>query len=78
MYVFHQARQHEKETLAQFETRLRKLAATCEVTETEGEIKNQIIQQYSNSRIRCRALREPTWKLADILDFGHSFETGNA
>ena len=78
MYVFRQARQHEKETLAQFETRLRKLAATCEFTDTEGEIKNQIIQQCTNSRIRRRALREPTWKLADILGFGRSFETGNA
>ena len=47
VYVLQQARQHEKEkeTLAQFETRLRKLAATCEFTDTEGEIikKNQII-----------------------------------
>ena len=78
VYVFHQARQHEKETLAQFETRLCKLAAVCEFTDTEGEIKNQIIQQCTNSRIRRRALHEPTWKLADILDYGHSFETGNA
>ena len=78
VYVFRKARQHEKETLAQFETRLRKLAATCEFTDTEGEIKNQIIQQCTNSRIRRRALREPTWKLADILDFCRSFETGNA
>ena len=68
---------HEKETLSQFETRLRKLAAVCEFTDTEGEIKNQIIQQCNN-RIRRRALRELTWKLADILDFGRSFETGNA
>ena len=77
VYFFCQARQHEKETLAQFETRLRKLAATYEFTDTEGEIKNHIIQQCTNSRIRCRALHEPTWKLADILDFGRSFETGN-
>ena len=78
VYVFRQARQHEKETLAQFETRLCKLAATCEFTDTEGEIKKKIIQQCTNSRIRLRALGEPTWKLADILDFGRSFETGNA
>ena len=77
VYVFRQARQHEKETLAQLETRLRKLAATCEFTDTEGEIKNQIIQQCINSRIRRRALGEPTWKLADILNFGRSFETRN-
>ena len=32
----------------------------------------------TDSRIRSRALREPTWKLADILDFGRSFDTGNA
>ena len=78
VYVFRQARQHEKETLAQFETKLCKLAAMCEFTNTEGEIKNQIIQQCTNSRIRCRALCEPTWKLADILDYGCSFETVNA
>ena len=57
VYVFRQARQHEKETFTQFETRLRKLAETFEFTDTEGEIKNQIIQQC---RIRRRALREPT------------------
>ena len=51
---------------------------TCEFTDTGGEIKNQIIQQCTNSRIRRGALRESSWKLADILDFGHSFETGNA
>ena len=78
VYVFRQAGQHEKETLAQFERRLCKLATTCEFTDTWDEIKNQIIQQCTNSRIRRRALHEPSWKLADIMDFGHSFETGNA
>ena len=77
VYVFRQVRQHEKETLAQFETRLRKPATTCKFTDTEGEIKNQIIQQCTNSKIRRRALHEPTRKLADILDLGRSFETGN-
>ena len=78
VYVFCRTRQHEKETLAQFEARLRKLAAACEFTDTEGEIKNRIIQQCTNSRVGRGALCEPTWKLADILDFGRSFETENA
>ena len=38
-YVFRQARQHEKETLAQFATRLRKLAATCEMQKVKLRIR---------------------------------------
>ena len=60
IYLFRQARQQPQETLDQFVTRLRQLASSCEFASVDKEIKSQIILSCSSSRLRRRALREPT------------------
>ena len=50
VYVFHQARQQPRETLDQFQTRLRQLADTCEFQDIDREIKTQIVQGCTSSR----------------------------
>ena len=67
VYRFRQATQASTETLDQFHTRLRTMAATCEFTDIEFEIEEQIIIGGSSSRIRKRALRVPTFDLKAML-----------
>ena len=70
IYLFCQARQQPQETLDQFATRLRQLASSCEFASVDKEIKSQIILSCSSSRLRRRALREPTITLKALLDLG--------
>ncbi len=57
-YVFRSCKQNPDETLTQFCTRLRKLAATCEFLDVERAIKTQIITATRSTQLRRRALRE--------------------
>lgn len=72
-HVFRQAKQHRGETIDQFHTRLRHLGATCNFTDLEEEIRTQIVEQCSSSRLRRKALREDT-KLADLISYARSIE----
>ena len=74
IYLFRQARQQPQETLDQFVTRLRQLASSCEFASVDKEIKSQIILSCSSSRLRRRALREPTITLKGLLDLGRAME----
>ena len=74
IYLFRQARQQPQETLDQFATRLRQLASSCEFASVDKEIKWQIILSCSSSRLRRRALREPTITLKALLDLGRAME----
>ena len=64
---FRQARQEENETLDQFHTRLRTLAQTCSFSNVDFEIEQQIITAGTSTRIRKKALRDPTYDLKAIL-----------
>ena len=57
IYTFRQAKQLDGESVAQFYTRLRQLASTCEFTGPEGEIRSQIIQRCTSKKLRETALR---------------------
>ena len=46
---------------------LRSLAQTCSFADTDFEIEQQIIMAGTSSRIRKKALRDPTYVLKDIL-----------
>ena len=59
--------QERQETLDQFHTRLRTLAQTCEFASPEFEIDEQIIIGGASSKIRKRALRDPSFNLAALL-----------
>ena len=71
VYRFRQATQESNETLDQFHTRLRTMAETCEFTDIEFEIEEQIIIGGRSSKIRKRALRDPTFDLKAMLPVFH-------
>ena len=74
VYRFRQATQESNETLDQFHTRLRTMAKTCEFTDIEFEIEEQIIIGGRSSKIRKRALRDPTFDLKVMLIEGRRDE----
>ena len=67
VYKFRQTRQEEGETLDKFHTRLRNLSTNCEFENPDFEIEQQILTGGSSSKIRRRALRDPDYKLKDML-----------
>ena len=67
VFKFREAKQEAKETLDQYHIRLPKLAKTCTFADEDFEIEQQIIMAGTSSRIRKRALRDPTYTLKDIL-----------
>ncbi len=74
VYKFRQTRQEEGETLDKFHTRLRNLSSNCEFTNADFEIEQQILTGGSSSKIRRRALRDPDYKLKDMLIDGRRDE----
>jgi len=56
IFQFHQTTQLPDETIDQFLTRLRKLAATCEFHDVSREVKAIIIQNCGSKRLRWYAL----------------------
>ena len=74
VYQFRQAKQEEHETLDQFHTRLRTLAKTCAFADVDFEIEQQIITAGTSTRIRKKALRDPTYDLKAILIDGRRAE----
>ena len=67
VYRFRQATQIDSETLDQFHTRLRTMSATCEFGDVEFEIEEQIIIGGNSTKLRRRALRDPTFDLKAML-----------
>ena len=59
-YVFRQATQSKEEGIDEFHTRLRGLAKHCEFADADFEIKVQIVTNYRSSRLRKKALQDPT------------------
>ena len=59
-FNFREATQLHDENLDQFVTRLKKLAATCDFTNKDAEIKSQIIQKCKSSKLRTKALADMT------------------
>ena len=80
-YVFRQATQRADETIDEFHTRLRSLAEHCgfkDADQTDFEIKMQIVCNGSSSKLRRRALKDPEYKLPDMLIDGRKEETSFA
>jgi len=74
VYSFHKAQQHQDETTDAYHARLRSLARYCEFTNTDSELKSHIIQTCTSTRLRRRALSEPTLTLQQLLDTTRSME----
>ena len=77
-YIFRQAKQQKGETLDFFQSRLRQLAATCEFSNVDREVKSQIVAGCLSSRLRRRALRDPKMTLTGLLDHGRALETSES
>ena len=66
-FQFRQATQQTGETLDQFVTQLRKLAAHCEFTDLNKELKSAIIQNCQSKHLRRFGLREEDMTLEKLL-----------
>ena len=58
IFKFRTTTQMSGETVDQYATRLRKLAANCEFADTDRELKSTIIQNCTSKRLRRIALRD--------------------
>ncbi len=67
MYTFRQAKQEQGETLDQFHTCLRTLAQTCEFSDVNFAIEQQIMVGGLSSKIRKSALKDPKYDLPLML-----------
>ena len=47
---------------------------TCEFTDADREIKSQVIQEFSSSKLRQKALSDPSISLHQLLDYGKAME----
>jgi translation initiation factor 4G len=74
IYKFRQSKQEPGESIDTYHTKLRKLAENCEFANVDDEIKSQIIQSCSSTRLRRRALRENEINLEQLLKLARSFE----
>ena len=75
IYKFRQLWQHDDESLDAFHTRLRTMTTNCEFANVELEIEQQIIVGGKSSNIRKKALRDPSYKLKDMLVDGGDNES---
>ena len=73
-YQFRQATQNVGEPIASYFTRLKQLAKTCEFADEDREIKSQIIQHCTSSKLRRKALSEPATTLQSLLEYGKTLE----
>ena len=77
IFTFCQATQLPEESVAQFCTRLRKLASTCEFHNVDRHIKAALIQNCLSTRLRRLALREDTLTLNDLLSAARALEVSD-
>ena len=77
-YVFRQATQGKEESIDEFHTRLRGLAKHCEFADLDFEIKMQIVTNGTSSRLRKKAVQDPTYTLTNMLIDGRKYETSSA
>ena len=77
IYKFRQAQQNKEEDFPSYLTRLRQLAVNCNFTKTERELKTQIIQGCASSRLRRKALSEPSMTLEKLIETARASETAN-
>ena len=73
-FVFRGTSQDSHETVDQYCTKLRKLAANCRFHDKDAEIKSQIIGHCQSDSLRRRALRTPNLSLSDLLTMARTLE----
>lgn len=74
IYQFIKAVQQPDENLDMYQTSLRMLAKDCEFSNVDHEIKAQLIQNCTSSRLRRKVLREPGLTVEALLDHDRTLE----
>ena len=77
-YVCRQATQGKEKGTDEFHTRLRGLAKHCEFADADFEIKIQVVANGTSSRLRKKALQDPTYTLTNMLIDGRKYATSSA
>ena len=72
--MFRGTSQDSQETVDQYCTKLRKLAADCRFHDKDAEIKSQILGHCQSDSLRRRALRTPNLSLSDLLTMARTLE----
>lgn len=72
--MFRMAVKQPDESLDTYCTRLHILAKNCEFADVNKEIKAQLIQSCSSSRLCRRVFRKPGTTLNDLLEYGRGME----
>lgn len=72
-FKFRDTKQNEGESIDAYVIRLRQLAKFCQFNDDDRELKSQIIQHTTSSRLRRKAIRE-SLGLADILKAARAYE----
>ena len=75
IYNFRLAKQQVGETIDAYHSRLRSLAKYCQFADADAEIKSHIIQTCISTRLRRRALSEPTLTFTQLMDIARAMET---
>ena len=73
-YEFRRCLQLPSESLDKFVSRLKALAATCDFTDINAEVKSQVISGCISQRLRRKGLSEVTWDLPKLLEVGKVYE----
>ena len=76
-HVFRICVQKDNESIAQYVTRLRSLAKTCEFHNTDDEIVDQIIEKCNSRKLRKRLLKEHELTLAKLCEIAAIIEAAD-
>ena len=74
-HVFRQSEQNSEESVAQFVTKLRKLAIGCSFDSADDFIRDQVIEKCTSNLLRKKLLAETDLKLEKVLDVAQALET---
>ena len=73
-HEFHRCLQLPSESLDKFVSRHKALAATCNFTEVDTEVKSQVICGCISQRLRLKGCSEVTWDLSKLIEVGKVYE----
>ena len=73
IHNFRHCNQVKKEKFEQYIVRLRAMASTCEFSNKDSEIKQQLITGCQSHSLRLKLLSD-TFDLKKALELGHAFE----
>lgn len=76
-HVFRQMEQQNGEKVDQFVCRLRQKAITCEFTDVDETIRDQLIEKCQDQKLRRKFLEKTNPTLADLQSMARAFEAVN-